>query len=494
MPARILTVVGRVEVVVFLLAAVFRALVVVSSGALRANFGYDAAVYFAGSDALTFGRMPYRDFVYLHPPGELLALAPWAALTRVLDDPTSFLVANLSMALVGATNAVLVVRVCRYLGLGGRAALVGGLFYATWFGAVGAEYLTKLEPVGNLFFLTGLLLALRARRAPGAWLGTAAGAALGLAVCVKIWWVVPVAAVVVWCARGAARPRRALALLGSGVVGAGLVVTAPFFLAAPGPMWSSVVVAQLGRHPSRNPLPRLADLGTFIRLDGPLPGSAVAAGTVLTAAVFLLVVLRAWSVTGARGIVVVLGLQLVVLLAAPSWFPYYCDYLAGSMAVTVAAAAAPRPHLRIATTVADWMPTVLVSAVTLVVLATGAAALRPLPGAEALARSVAGSRCVMSDAPMALIELDALSRGLAAGCPNWVDVTGRTYGPDRASGPRATNARWQTELTQYLRSGDAVTIFRRGGTGVSPSTQAAISRDGVLAHAGGQTVYRIRHP
>lgn len=102
----------------------------------------------------------------------------------------------------------------------------------------------------------------------------------------------------------------------------------------------------------------------------------------------------------------------------------------------------------------------------------------------------------MSDTPMALIELNALSRRLAAGCRNWIDVTGRTYGPDRPVGEipaRLRNVRWQRDLTAYLRSGQAVIIARRTGTGVSGRTQQQISRDGVLVRADGQVVYRVKH-
>jgi alpha-1,2-mannosyltransferase len=177
----------RLEAAVFLVAVACRLCVILRSGGLRGDFGYDAPLYFAASDALTYGRLPYRDFVFLHPPAQLLVLAPFAWLTRLVSDQTAFMVANVSMTVVGATAAVLVVRICQRLEFGRRASLIGGLFYATWFGAVGAEYLTKLEPVGNLFFLGAVLLALNAQRRQRPWLWAAAGAALGVAVCVKIW-------------------------------------------------------------------------------------------------------------------------------------------------------------------------------------------------------------------------------------------------------------------------------------------------------------------
>ncbi|WP_375502266.1 hypothetical protein [uncultured Jatrophihabitans sp.] len=152
-----------IQFAVFVLALAARLAVVLRHGGLHGDYGYDAGVYFAGGDAFAHGRLPYRDFVLLHPPGLMLVLTPFAELTRVVSDESAFTVTVLAVTVLGGVNAVLVMRVVRRLGLGPRAATVAGLFYALWFGAVGSEFLIKLEPVGNLFFLLGLLAALRAR-------------------------------------------------------------------------------------------------------------------------------------------------------------------------------------------------------------------------------------------------------------------------------------------------------------------------------------------
>jgi hypothetical protein len=99
---------------------------------------------------------------------------------------------------------------------------------------------------------------------------------------------------------------------------------------------------------------------------------------------------------------------------------------------------------------------------------------------------------------MGLIVLNSLSRNLANGCSNWVDVTGRTYAPDmavrRPDGervPRDANLVWQRALRDYLLSGDAVIIRRATDTGMSPGTWEAIRGGGVLAAQDGQVVYRV---
>lgn len=64
-------------VLVTAVGAVLRwAFVVFSRGGPWGNFGYDPGVYYTSADALTFGRLPYDDFVLVHPPALTLALTP----------------------------------------------------------------------------------------------------------------------------------------------------------------------------------------------------------------------------------------------------------------------------------------------------------------------------------------------------------------------------------------------------------------------------------
>ncbi len=482
-----------IQLGVFVLAVVARVSVIVRHGGLHGNFGYDAGVYFAAGDAFVHGRLPYRDFVLIHPPVEMLVLSPFAALTRVMSDESAFTTSVLAFTVLGGINAVLVVRVARRLGLGLRCASVAGLFYALWFGAIGSEYLIKLEPVGNLFFLLGVLAALRALNSGSARWAVAAGAAVGASVSVKIWWIVPVLALVVWMWRAHSSRVAVQALAGAAAVS--VLVDGPFFAISPRAMWSSVVVDQVSRGSiAASPLTRLADLSSVTRLTGPLPQAAMAATSVVLLLASVWVGRRAWTLRVARPAVVLCGIQGALLLAAPSWFPYYADFIAVAAAISVGAAArrVGPVRQRLHWPAAGWTVTVAVAVITVSAIASGRSAVRPFPGAAVLARSAASARCVMSDSAMGLIELDALSRSFAAGCRDWVDVTGRTYGPDRSSLARVDNQRWQRDLRAYLRTGDAVIIVRGSGTGLSPQTYRAIHRDGVLARAGGYALYRVR--
>jgi hypothetical protein len=186
----------------------------------------------------------------------------------------------------------------------------------------------------------------------------------------------------------------------------------------------------------------------------------------------------------------VLAGQLVVLALSPSYFGHYADYVAATLALVVAAAtqsvAAERRRL-------GWAgPGCLAGAavLTAATLAQPIDVAEPFPTAP-LARAVQHVRCLMTDSPMALIEVNALSRDLGNGCRNWVDVTGRTYGADSSPLPRGRNPRWQADILRYLLSGQALLVIRPG-TGLSAATWRAIRRHPVLAQAGGYTIYLTR--
>ena len=112
-----------------------------AGGPLAAPIDYDPGVYFAASAMLVRGVLPYRDFVFVHPPGALYFFAP-LALFRV---DVAFIAARFLAAVVGAVNIYLVGR------MGGP---VGALLYAVYPDAVIAERAPYLEPVLNLACLS----------------------------------------------------------------------------------------------------------------------------------------------------------------------------------------------------------------------------------------------------------------------------------------------------------------------------------------------------
>jgi hypothetical protein len=226
---------------------------------------------------------------------------------------------------------------------------------------------------------------------------------------------------------------------------------------------------------------------------------------VLLVAVGVLLV-AAWRAPGVRLPAALLLANGGVLLAAPSWFVSYVNYLTPAAALCVATGAAAVGVVG-RETGGLFARACAVAGAVVVVLALVIPATRlwygrgethaSLPSRQ-LMSAVANVRCVMSDSPMALIGLNALDRSLANGCPDWIDVTGRTYasdmnvrGRDGKQVPRIDNPRWQRALRDYLLSGDAVIIMRAKDAGISSTTWEAIRGGGILATDGAHFIYRV---
>ncbi len=481
-------------------------MVYLHGGSLRGSPSYDTGVYYAGADALIHGRLPYRDFTLVHPPGIVLALAPFAVLGRLTTDHRGFMASCVAWMALGAANALLVMRISRRLQFGSAASVIGGLGYALWFESIRTEYAPRLEPLGNLFVLLGVLAFVASHRSVNRLLPVGCGAALGAAASIKIWYVVPLVVVLGWHLVDH-RPRRQLGWAAAGALGALAAVNGPFVLVAGGRMWQMLVSDQLGRtRAGGTPPQRLAQISSSGVVDQHSSAAAVAAVTVLGAVVFAGLCVLAWRSRAGRLAATLVTVQVVVVLLAPTYFPYYSDYLAPAMSLTVAAAAVPLlARARSATPAgrrlwvgAAWLP---------IALAAGSAlaidGFRPLhavtPGPDhALQGAVASARCVQSNTPMALIQLDVLSRDLANGCQLWVDVTGRSYSPEfKPKGGihgrayvRANYQPWQQALVRYLRSGDAVVVVEPAATGINRRTLREVNRGAVLGRSGRYVVHR----
>ena len=485
---------------VFLSALALRLSMPLSGGGLVGNYSYDAGVYYSAGAALVHGRMPYRDFVLLHPPGIALAVAPAAWVGRFTSASVGFAIAVLEFSVLGALSAVLVVVVARAVGAGTRMATIGGLFYAAWFVSVRAEYLNRLEPLGNFLVLCGLVAYVRTEGRHGNRWALVSGVALGAATAVKIWYAVPL--VVVLCFLGARRGLRAAGWASLGATGALGMICGPFFALAPSSMWRMVVSEQVARDQS-NPLRALVSLQ---RLPAGIswPTAYLLDAVVLVVAGVLLVAAR--RAPAVRLPAALLFTSSVVLFAAPSWFLFYGDYLAPAAALCVATVPlALGPTWRQTGPLLTRSCAIAGATIVALVVVGSAEAMwyRPATAATALparqlASAVSSVACVSSDSPMALIGLNALDRDLSNGCVDWVDVTGRAYasdmivrGQDGRQVPRVANPRWQKALGSYLRSGEAVIIIRSKDSGISPTTLDAIQGGGILAASGTDVVYAV---
>jgi hypothetical protein len=384
------------------------------------------------------------------------------------------------------------------MGLGGRPALVGGLFYAVWVGAVGAEYSIRLEVLGNFLLLLGLRAYLARPGATATRPAFLAGLALGAAMATKIWFVVPAGIILAYEIARNRSWRRSRALILGGAVSA-VAITAPFFATAPRSMWRMIIVEQLGRVDTHRLIWRLGYMSTASVFH---EGVAVIVRWCVVAAVALAVVsmcAAAWRAPTGRLPVVLLVTQLGVLIAAPTYFPFYNDFFAAPLAIVVAAAV----HVVVARVPGSVQrrakPVVVTALIAAVVAGAAATAIylpeqTVLPFPRRLTHAVTASHCVMTDSPIVLIELDVLTRDLRNGCPNWVDVSGRARGRDARYGhgqniDRTRNPKWQRDLTRYLYSGDTLILYRTNATGIGSDLRRKLAATPTLAEDGGLIVY-----
>jgi hypothetical protein len=477
-----------------------RLLPVARGAGLQGVMGYDDGVYFTGAASLVAGRWPYVDFTLLHPPGILLVLAPFAALGRMTSDHIGLAAARLAFMVLGAVNAglitVLAARYPRYRTTV-AAAVAGGLFYALWYSSIYATRSTLLEGHGTLSLLVALVLVWRRPSPPGPVAFYAAGAALGLGACTKIWGVVPLAVVAAWAF--VAHGRAAFARLVAGAAGLAIVVCGPFLLAAPTQMPTMVVLDQLHRPLSTpSPVQRALDASSLHWNAPHLTGApalvvlAVIVVTVLAASFFT------WRCGGVLP-VLLLAATITTLAASPSYFTHYGELVAAPLALVIAGAvAAWATHDR---STALVRPSTVLPVLVLVLLEapTQARAFgRPLD-VPTLRRAVAPARCVATDTPSTLAATDVLSRSLDVGCDVPVDLTGGVYGTYRqvrADGravPRRLNQPWQSHLRSYLLSADAALLVNPARTTLDAAgVRALLDANRVVAKTGAIRVYRRR--
>ena len=467
-----------------------RLLVVVHRAGLFGRIGYDGSVYYASASALAHGRVPYRDFLLLHPPGIALALLPFAALGRLVGDADGLALARLAWFGLGALSTALIFTTLRARGL--WPAVAGATFYAVFVPAVVSEHTTSLEAVGSVALLAAAALLTRERegRTRATLPLVVAGALLGFATGTKIWGAAVVVVVVVWAARRLGL-RSALLVLAA-AVGATVLMCLPFFVLAPGAMWRMVVLDQLGRRRVPETLAgRVVDVAGLSGLRGTISTSVLAAVALVALATVLVLAVRAPVGRLAAALFVV---SVAVLLSSPPWSVAYTGLAAPSVALLFGSAAAR---------VAD-LPGRLRTVATLIIVAGlaayGASSLPGLhlgsrfPGRsleQVLARTPG---CVTTDDPIILIETGALERNFTLDCPVVVDPSGYSYDLQPAARrhlSRPQNAQWQQFIGRHLASGDVAVVVRfRSAPGLSRRTRATIARWPVLADVGSYQVHR----
>ncbi len=485
-----------------LVAFLVRLVPVLAGGGLQGAFAYDDEVYFAAAVAMVEGRIPYRDFVLLHPPGILYLLAPIAALGGVVGDGTAFAMARVSLMLVGALNAVLVVLVARTIGR--LAAAAAGALYAVWMVPIVVERSTWLiGPQNTLILLALLILGGMPPRSLTVSRVALAGACIAAAGVIQLWTAIPAIVVLVWLVASVrAVPERLVRLVAAYVVSGvttAVILFLPFLLVTGASMIRLIVFAQLVRiEQARVGLAsRLAALvglpaaGPFAHV---LPGVIVAAGVLVVA---LLVLSVAWRERRMSLWVALLFTQGAFLLLTPVFFRHYAAWLAPTVSLSVGSVAAwIIGHLGGTQRRAGFALYGVGLAVLLVVALRPAATGIPVSSTRP---DLSAARCVTADSPILLIRTETLRRDLERGCPLEVDPKGVSH-TTRLDHPatrpgRRNDPAYQQAMLEYYGASDAALFSRLDQDGLAPSTMDRIRQQlPVESHVGLITIYRRSQP
>ena len=465
------------------LAFLIRLVPVLRGGGLYSLIDYDDGVYFGSAVALVHGRIPYRDFLLLHPPGILYVLVPFAALGGIVGDATAFAAARFGFMVLGALNTGLVVLLASRLGR--RAAVFAGLLYAVWQVAANVERTTWLIAPQNFLLLLALLALAGPMggvigRPPSARRSAVAGVLLGFSFAIQAWGAVPIAVVLGWLLldrrrRAADRRRPALAFVATAAVVTASVCL-PFFVLGGSQMIRYVVLDQLGRAPLSGSI-----VARFRAIEG-LPISGALAGRELSAlavvAFVAVAVLVAWGTRRRPAIrlwTAIAIAQIVVLFLTPV-FLHYPGWLAPAGALAIAGSAdavieSARESGRLA---ALFVTAYALGLVFLLPASFVHTVGTRLPRAQ-MAAAVADARCVAADSPTALIETGTLTRDLQRGCPLLLDPTGMSY--DDGVGtkkPRPDDPLYQAAMERWYGSADGALFARLATDDLAPGTLATI--------------------
>lgn len=422
---------GMAVVLIGLAATAFlmRLVPLVKSGVLGGFRGYDDAVHYAAGVHLLAGSIPYQDFVLVHPPGIAVLMTPFAALGLLFSDPVGIGVARVFFALLGAANTFMVGLLLKKWGH--AAVIMGAGLYAISSVATIAERSVMLSPLLTTCTLLALMVLRKDSKPHPRRAVIVAGSVLGLAVCFKLWAVIPV---LVLALMVAARfgPKLLLRFVMAGAVSC-TAVMGPFFLASPRAMFRDVILAQLARTDGavKDLAYRLRDFVSF-----PLPQNTLTVVAVVGALAVLIAALiglskgfkpASWADEFWWAALAIAATS--ALLVSMSFFDHYPNftipYIALCLGAAVGLMARTVPRYR------GLLPQAVVSAMTvglLVPIGIHGFDLEPKPlpnvNERQLAQAVSAYDCVFFPYAYLGVISDSVSRSMHHGCGSLVDVYG----------------------------------------------------------------------
>lgn len=296
-------------------------------GAWSYRVDYDEGVYFSSASLLLDGLLPYRDYVFVHPPGLLvfLSLTSWTRSFLGIDG--AFALSRWIAALLGTLNVLLVARLLLRWPLSWWAALCGAAFYATYPELVQVERGPFLEPLLNLVCLSLACAVVNASTHPR-WIWVA-GALAGAAVSIKLWAVIWIAGAL-WGLSTFATRRQLIHFIGAVAVSWAVIVL-PFALQAPAAFFTQTGLFHAWRPPDgiTERLARVEQIIALRHLASPL--------LAVVMVIFLLARRGAGLTVAARVVVLAWLLTLAAFFSSPSFWAQYNAHLIASEAVLAGA-------------------------------------------------------------------------------------------------------------------------------------------------------------
>jgi hypothetical protein len=428
---------------------------------------YDSGVYLAATIHLVSGALPYKDFVFVNPPGLLILLSPIGALSRIFGSHDGLIIARISNSLVTAADVSLLAWLVRHRG---RVAMViAGVGLAILPVALIVSSGVRLEPYCLFLVLLGALIICSSdfgRPVISKRALILAGLLFGLAASIKLWAFFPfVAALVCLMPRHKSR----VLVFVCAAAGGFAIPVLPFFLAAPHSFLSQVFGAQFLAKPNvaqaTKAIWRLSDLTGFQSSSlAPNPHETVVVWLVFCSLVTAAYWRRFEHEMVDRFLLVSFVITGCALLAAPASSGYYYYFSAPFLVGVVAVSAARLGHygralnIQVRLSRAVYVALRLLLGVASVVLVFALTLYSTtfftnfawgygmyFPWLSAIASKVPKDSCVVSDYVVFQLQTNRFA-GNNAGCPDVIDPYGvwQTWNNDYANPPPAFAAQWRS--------------------------------------------------
>ena len=202
---------------------------------------YDDGSYFGSAIHLVNGILPYRDFVFVQPPGITLLMTPMALLSKGIGTAGGMAVARVLTTLASAGGVLLAGLLIRHRGT--AAVLIAGGVLAVYPDSVSTARTVLLEPWLALFCLAGAVAVFNKDRITESRRRLILGGILfGFAGAIEAWAIAPALVVLVLMLPSLRRLLTALAGMAIGF----LVPVVPFAALSPANFFRDLVVAQAG--------------------------------------------------------------------------------------------------------------------------------------------------------------------------------------------------------------------------------------------------------